>query len=184
MTAGSRRVQSARSKVTWRWAKSCSNSGSDKVVRLLYWHVTHQAAVKSTNTGRPWAKAACCLSAVQACHDTPSTAVVVAASGAAVSRVMLGPMVQAVATNTTAVKTAMPLRAPPFRPHAHTTALSDTKSINKAAAPSIPLCWPSTHSSHTTVANMGNDKPCRKVFIQAPGRGRARATAGHQLANR
>ncbi len=51
--AGSRRVQSARSRATFLAAKSASTSASASVVFLLYWQVTHQAAVKSTNTGWP-----------------------------------------------------------------------------------------------------------------------------------
>ena len=42
---GSWRVQSARSNCTsWR-EKACKTWGFDKVVRLLNWQVTHQAAV-------------------------------------------------------------------------------------------------------------------------------------------
>jgi len=49
--AGSRRVQSARSKRTCLAAKAASTSALDKVVFLSTWQVMHQAAVKSTNTG-------------------------------------------------------------------------------------------------------------------------------------
>src|SRR6185312_9141593 len=51
--AGSRRVQSARSNATFLAARSASTAGFASVVRWLYWQVTHQAAVKSTSTGRP-----------------------------------------------------------------------------------------------------------------------------------
>ena len=52
MTA-SRDVQSARSRATLLASNAASTSGFASVVRLLYWQVTHQAAVKSTNTLRP-----------------------------------------------------------------------------------------------------------------------------------
>ena len=59
-----------------------------------------------------------------------------------------------------------------------------TSSASSAPAPSMPLCWPSTHTSQATVANIGKAISLRKVSIQAPGRGSRRATAGTQLAAR
>ena len=49
--------------------------------------------------------------------------------------------------------------------------LSATSSASRAPAPSMPLCWPSTQTSQTTVANIGKAISWRKVSIQAPGRG-------------
>src|SRR6185503_1089280 len=41
------------SMATFFASNSASSTASASVLRLLYWQVTHQAAVKSTNTGRP-----------------------------------------------------------------------------------------------------------------------------------
>ncbi len=75
-------------------------------------------------------------------------------------------------------------RLAPRSVSAHTAMASSTKSASSAAAPWMPLCWPSTHTSHTTVASMGKARKRRSVSIHAPGRGRARAKAGSQLASR
>jgi hypothetical protein len=75
-------------------------------------------------------------------------------------------------------------RARPFSVSAHTTNAPLTSSASRAPAPSIPVCWPSTQTSQTTVANIGKAIRRRKVSIQAPGRGSARATAGTRLAAR
>ena len=66
--AGSRRVQSARSNATFLLARSASTWLSAKVVFLLYWQVTHQAAVKSTKTACPLACNCSTRPASQACQ--------------------------------------------------------------------------------------------------------------------
>jgi hypothetical protein len=48
----------------------------------------------------------------------------------------------------------------------------------------MPTCTPSTHTSHTTVANIGKAISDLKCCIQAPGRGSARVNAGQTLAAR
>ena len=48
----------------------------------------------------------------------------------------------------------------------------------------MPVCWPSTQTSQTTVANIGKAISRRKVCIHGPGRGSALATAGTKLAAR
>jgi len=61
--AGSRRVQSARTSVTPRSRKACITSSRASTTRSFTWQVTHQAAVKSTNTGLPAAVSAATFSA-------------------------------------------------------------------------------------------------------------------------
>jgi hypothetical protein len=75
-----------------------------------------------------------------------------------------------------------PLR--PGRLSAQTTSVTASSSASRLAAPSTPLKCPSTHTSHTTVAHMGNAMKVRSVTIHAPGRGSQCATAGTQLAAR
>ena len=70
------------------------------------------------------------------------------------------------------------------RPQAHSAKASATSTASSAAAPSMPVCWPSTQTSQTTVASIGNAIAVLKVAIQAPGRGIARATAGQALTTR
>ena len=164
---------------------SASTLASARVVRLLYWQVTHQAAVKSTNTGRPSASSSAWRSALQGCQLRPCTVVATGAPGvASAMRVTLGPTAQPSHSRPASDKPASAVRLLPRKPSDHTSSASTTSSMSRAAAPSMPLCCPSTHSSHTTVANMGKAMSWRKVFIQAPGRGSARAMAGHQLAAR
>src|SRR5665647_3507829 len=66
--AGSRRVQSASNRVTFLASKSASTSWLASVVFLLYWQVTHQAAVKSTNTGTPLASTCSTRPGSHVCH--------------------------------------------------------------------------------------------------------------------
>ena len=75
--AGSRRVQSARTNATFLADRSAITAGLANVVFLLYWQVTHQAAVKSTNTGRPVARICSTRPGSQACQE-PSLAAAVA----------------------------------------------------------------------------------------------------------
>ena len=75
-------------------------------------------------------------------------------------------------------------RARPCKPQAQASQATHSSVASRALAPSMPVCWPSTHSNQMTVANMGNAMAWRKVTIQAPGRGNARAMPGHQLAAR
>ena len=48
----------------------------------------------------------------------------------------------------------------------------------------MPTCCPSTHTSQTTVANIGKAITVLKCAIQTPGRGSRRASAGQALAAR
>ena len=100
----------------------------------------------------------------------------------ACKRVTLGPRLRPIHNSAVAAKPASTVRPLPRRPKAQISQASATSISSSAAAPLMPLCWPSTHNSHTTVANMGKAMNWRKVTIHAPGRGSARATAGHQLA--
>ena len=54
-------------------------------------------------------------------------------------------------------------------------------AASSAAAPSMPACCPSTQTSQTTVANIGNASSVLKCAIQAPGRG---SSAGQLPARR
>ena len=50
--------------------------------------------------------------------------------------------------------------------------------------PSVPVCWPSTQASQTTVASIGNAIAVLKVAIHTPGLGSMRASLGQALAAR
>ena len=164
---------------------SLSRPSSASVLRLLNWQVTHQAAVKSTNTGRPSACSAATRSGLQACQATPCTAVAVSPAVAiSCIRVTFGPMLTPSHSSASADRPPITARPRPRSPSAQTSSANTTSSVSNAAAPSMPLCCPSTHSSQTTVANIGKAMNWRKCAIQAPGRGSARAMAGHQLAAR
>ena len=93
-----------------------------------------------------------------------------------------GPAQQGRATASEIAETTV--RARPRSVKAQTSMLIATSSTSSAPAPSMPLCWPSTHTSQATVANIGKAMSLRKVSIHAPGRGSSRATAGTQLAAR
>ena len=152
---------------------------------MLYWQVTHQAAVKSTNTGRPLATKASAAPGAQGCQ--PCAAVAVASAGAAATsamRVTWGPKAHSSKAMATVATLPSQRRVRPCKASDQASRPRPTSRISSEAAPSMPLCWPSTHTSHTTVANMGKAMKRRKVSIHAPGRGRARATAGHRLAAR
>ena len=67
-------------------------------------------------------------------------------------------------------------------PTAQATKASASSRPSRATAPSMPACTPSTHTSHTTVANIGKAISVLKCCIHTPGRGSARASAGQALA--
>ena len=150
------------------------------VVFLLYWQVTHQAAVKSTNTGVPADSACSTRPGAQACQRS------VPAPPASLTTVlnMFWPMAPASKALSSSAIVATTRRLRPPSVNAHSTALRATNKASSAPAPSMPLCWPSTQISQTTVANIGNAMARRNVSIQAPGRGSRRATAGIRLATR
>ena len=184
--AGSRRVQSARISTTWRLAKSASSVASAKVVFLLNWQVTHQAAVKSTNTGRPALSCVCTSASDQACQRGRSAAffslALLAVADEGASRKAKGSQLLPSHSKVARARPLMTQRVRPVRPSAQTSHATVSNKASRPLAPSMPVCWPSTHSSQITVANIGKAMAWRKVSIQAPGRGRARAMPGHQLA--
>ncbi len=182
--AASRRVQSARSSSTLRALKSASTWASASVVRLLYWQVTHQAAVKSTKTGRPCAWASATRAVDQGCQGALASAVTALAWAPSRSA---GTSQASAAASSAMPSVPSTRRAPvlwPGVPSAQAAKASTTRLPSSAAAPSMPTCWPSTHTSQTTVPNIGNAISPLNVTIHGPGRGKARATAGKALAAR
>ena len=178
----SRRVQSARSSSTPRASKSASTALSFRA-RLLIWQVTHQAAVKSTNTMRPCACAWATRSGLQGCQRSPTATPV----ASAVSWRSSGTAHAAPAANTATDVAPKPMRARGPRvaePRPQAAKASASSKLSSAAAPSMPDCCPSTHTSHTTVANIGKAIAVLKCTIHTPGRGSARATGGHAVAAR
>src|SRR4051794_28867682 len=67
--AGSRFVQSARTSATFFAANALRTSAVFNTRRLLTWHVTHHAAVKSTNTARPAPVNSATVAGVNAAHS-------------------------------------------------------------------------------------------------------------------
>ncbi len=98
--------------------------------------------------------------------------------------VTLGPAVQPSNASEASEIAETMVRARPRSVKAHTSMLIATSNTSSAPAPSMPLCWPSTHTSQATVANIGKAMSLRKVTIHAPGRGSSRAMDGTQLAAR
>src|SRR2546423_10761153 len=79
---GSWRVQSALSATTPRDANSFTTAALFNATRLLTWQVTHQAAVKSTNTGLPAAVSSRTFSGLHACHaSSPGFALCASVAG-------------------------------------------------------------------------------------------------------
>ena len=54
----------------------------------------------------------------------------------------------------------------------HSSSATPTNAISTRAIAPTPACWPSTHSSHTAVANIGKARPCFSRSIHGPGLGR------------
>ena len=156
-----------------------------KVVRLLNWQVTHHAAVKSTKTMRPSERSSAARAGLHACHTAAFAA---AAAPCAVSSARSPGNVHAKASPSTPSeatrKPRLATRPKACEPQAQATKDSATRLPSKAAAPSMPVCCPSTQTSQTTVANIGKAISTLKCAIHAPGRGKARAAAGQALASR
>ena len=72
--SGSRRVQSARTSATFLRANAARTSWVLSTRRLFTWHVTHHAAVKSTNTGRPDAASSATRAGVYGCQSASPAA--------------------------------------------------------------------------------------------------------------
>ena len=174
--AASRRVQSARSNTTFLSAKACITCGLDKTCCSLYWQVMHQAAVKSTNTGRPDAKASCSACAVQlpqvfACAlFCPATALVSTCEDTRKARLPVN-------TETSSATAPNPSAARPGKCKAQRHMDRHKSTATSMAATSRPAMWAKTHTSQTTVAAIGNTINRRKYSIQGPGLGNWRARA-------
>ena len=143
--------------------------------------MTHHAAVKSTNTLCPDAVSCSTRPGSQACQPFAGWLVAALAS---CNFMTFGPIAHIPRAQAAIETVATTARTRPFNVKAQITSAINTSKPSNAPAPSMPLCWPSTHTSHTTVANMGNAISCLKVTIHGPGRGRALATAGTTLATR
>src|SRR5688572_5712643 len=83
--AGSRRVQSARTSSTPRSAKARRTSLLLSTRRLSTWQVTHQAAVKSTNTTLLAAVSSATFVGVNDCHGSAADVVFEAWAGESTS---------------------------------------------------------------------------------------------------
>ena len=146
--AGSRRVQSARSKATFCVAISASKAGLDRVVFLLYWQVTHQAAVKSTNTGRPWARSTSRRSGLQGCQRMSDeelevlevSLLTLLRAGSSIGFSTQGPSVLSRVSSKAIANSAIVRRARPASVRLQISRLTLSNSASKAAAPSTPLC--------------------------------------------
>ena len=147
---------------------------------MLYWQVTHQAAVKSTNTGAPLASSCSTRPGAHGCQRSVAEAVLVVSAIFKTFWPIAPVNIALIAIEIVAIDQ----RARPVSVSDQITKLKATSSASSALAPSMPVCCPSTHTSQTTVANIGNAMARRNVFIQAPGRGSSLATAGIRLAAR
>ena len=185
--AGSRRVQSARSMATFLAVEVGQHVGVGRAcVFLLYWQVTHQAAVKSTNTGWPAASSWSTRPGSQGCQAPASARRDCCGGGLRDVRRRARPGQQRQARRSRPPRS--PARVRPRRVRAQTTMLSATSSASRAPAPSMPLCWPSTQTSQATVANIGKAmQPAEGVHPRAGPRQQARDRrhqAGRQIGQR
>ena len=179
MIAGSRRVQSARTSATPRSANASRTTASFSTSRLLTWQVTHQAAVKSTNTGLPAASSSRdARRRVRPARDRRRRDAPWRCGDAALARRAPRPRTAATRPTTapTQPATAQRRRTRVDRrrgtcatPTARTRRTTSVTSRRTTA--SLSTCAPSTQASHATVAYSGNASNCLKRSIHAPGLG-------------
>ena len=137
--------------------------------------------MKSTITLRPWALSSATRPGAQGCQRSVAATAAAGPAGSGVtSSAPAAHQAQAFKASTAATAS---VRGRPCSVKAQTSSASNTNKPSKAPAPSMPLCWPSTQTSQTTVANIGKAINCRKPTIHGPGRGITRATAGSALAS-
>ena len=155
--AGSRRVQSARTSATSRLARTASRTSSVlSTSRLLTWQVTHQAAVKSTNTGRPAAVSSATRAGVNGVQSRSSRAAPTAGRPSPVlgvgreqrPRDDAAPASAASAGDAPRPRAAAAHDAP--RPQREADA--EQRDAAGAARASLSRCAPSTQASQITVA--------------------------------
>src|SRR5437763_138106 len=178
---GSRRVQSARISTTFLRANAARTSASLRTSRLLTWHVTHHAAVKSTNTARPELVRSARRAGVYGSHalSLDDFATGVGDAFALASACSNGHATTNAHTAATNAATLQPFAAPPRNMcHDHSAKPTMTSVASKRTTASLSTCAPITHASHATVAYSGNARTCFSRAIQGPGRGNARRHPG------
>ena len=184
--AGSRRVQSARSRATLCRCRSASHRvGCPAWSSRCTWQVTHQAAVKSTNTGLPAAhELGRPCAGDQGSHGSRRRARACGRAAAARLRRAASATAQRErgAGAATASRAEHDARAAAQR-RASSSQQAKATSSSRAARrqPSMPLCWASTQTSQAAVANIGKARSLREARPSTgPGRGSQRSSAGDE----
>src|SRR3954466_87071 len=111
---------------TLRDWKSASTCAFESTAFLLYWQVTHQAAVKSTKTGCPDASTCSTRPGSHGCHGPCAWPEV----GAVCTRVTDGPAIQASIAKDATANVASTARVRPCKVNAHATIASATSSAS------------------------------------------------------
>ena len=147
----------------------------------------HQAAVKSTNTGRPSARNSSTRLADQGRQSMAADALGFSGTDVAAGR-MAAAKPSTAATPSPASTTApgSQRRCGPRCKCPTPQAAKPTPSAASSSRPtaSTPDWRPSTHTSHTAVANSGKASAWRSVTIHAPGRGRRASRPGSSASSR
>src|SRR5690606_3035760 len=126
---------------------------------LFTWQVTHQAAVKSTKTGRPAARASAIRAGENGSQANAAPAAVESRGGASIG---LMPRARSNAT-ATAAPDASRARRPGKRPATQAAKAIRTRLMRIAATAGGPAWKLATHTSQTTVASSGNARSCFSV---------------------
>jgi hypothetical protein len=175
--AGSRRVQSAFIATTPFFFIAAQTASLFSTIFSLTMQVTHQAAVKFTNTGRPSCRAAASLAGSNGVQR--SSALAVSRAGAPRSAQATNAPAPASASTANAAAIRRPrgaaLRAVLHAQSPNAIRIAPASAANSAPSPAWRL---STQASQAAVAYIGNARNWRKRSIHAPGFGRRRSSAG------
>ena len=149
----------------------------------MTWQVTHHAAVKSINTGRPALPKSATVVGVNA-RQGPVAAAETADGASTSPPRSSGETTTTDETSATAATPAHERRWPALKMrHAHSAIAIMTSATSSRTTASLSTCAPSTQTSHATVAYSGNASACFIRSIQAPGRGSQRRQAGNHASS-
>src|SRR5947208_11398408 len=152
---GSRRVQSARISTTFLRANAARTSASLRTSRLLTWHVTHHAAVKSTNTARPELVRSARRAGVYGSQAvSPRELAMGAGDALALASARSNGHATTIAhAAATSAATLQPFAAPLRNVrHAHSAKARMTSVASKRTTASLSTCAPITQINQATVA--------------------------------
>src|SRR6185437_1013959 len=150
----------------------------------LTWQVTHQAAVKSTNTGLPCALSAATRSGLQGSDGTPAATAELAAAvcGGGPNGAIANVATASAAANPASAKTPRARRPEAARrwaaPKIHAARPTSTAAAKAAARLPRSVCAASTQSSQAAAPYIGKASTFLATIIHAPGFGSRSSSAG------